>query len=212
MVSKQRRECLPQPRRLAFVAGPKAEQLQPSGCHPCPFIPWAVPGPAEVWPQAQQSVGFYWDVPCCRAQSVSAAVWMGFLIFSAPHLRKARLGVPSGPLWVALVLLPPHPGAKMPACCSLSTLGKFRHTACWGSGPKEWTGVDLLARAAEAGAGKCFLHPKLWGSALTQTAAAYPPYPPQPPSQAVRFFSRSCSSPRTLTCLLVIIIGTGPYI
>lgn len=177
MVSKQRRKCLSQPHRLAFVVGPKAEQLQPSGCHPCPFILWGVPGPAEVRPQVQRSVGFYWDVLCCWAQSASAAVWMGFFIFSTPHLRKARLGVPSGPLWVALVLLPPRPGAKMPACRSLSALGKFRHTACRGSGPKEWTGVDLLARAAEAGAGKCFLPPKLWGSALTQTAAAYPPVP-----------------------------------
>ena len=152
--------------------------------------------------------------PACWAQSASAAIWMDFLIFSTPHLRKERLGVPSGPLWVALVFLSPRPGAKMPACHSLSTLSKFRHTACRGSGLKEWTGVDLPARAAEAGAGKCFLHPKLRGSALTRTAAAYPPVqrPPPPPPGAGRFFSFSCSFPRTLTCLLVIIIGTGPYI
>lgn len=34
-MSKQRSKCLPQPCRLAFVVGPKAEQPQPSRCRPC---------------------------------------------------------------------------------------------------------------------------------------------------------------------------------
>lgn len=216
-MSKQRSKCLPQPCRLAFVVGPKAEQPQPSRCRPC-LLPMgcarACGGPALGTAVRQALLGH----PACWAQSASVAIWMDFLIFSTPHLRKARLGEPSGPLWVALVLLSPCPGAKMPACHSFSPLGKFRHTACRGSGPKEWTGVDLPARAAEAGAGNCFLHPKLRGSALTRTAAAYPLPPPTPYRRptarpwAVRCFSLSCSFPRALTCLLVIITGTGPYI
>lgn len=175
--------------------GPKQSSRSRPGVAPASYpvgCARACGGPALGTAVRQALLGH----PACWAQSASVAIWMDFLVFSTPHLRKARLGEPSGPLWVALVLLSPCPGAKMPAYHSFSPLGKFRHTACRGSGPKEWTGVDLPARAAEAGAGNCFLHPKLRGSALTRTAAAYPVPPPRRPTLGCQMFLTLLFSPQ----------------
>ena len=83
-MSKQRRKCLLQPCRLALVVVPKAEQPQPSRCHPCPLIPWAVPGPAEVRPWAQLSVGLYWDaLPVGHSRPLQPFGWTSSF---SPHL------------------------------------------------------------------------------------------------------------------------------
>lgn len=92
---------------------------------------------------------------------------------------------------VILVLLSPCPGAKMPAYHSFSPLANSGTPLAEAQGRRNgqaWTS----ARAAEAGAGNCFLHPKLRGSALTRTAAAYPQYRlPAARPWAVRMFPHS---------------------
>lgn len=174
MVSRQRRKCQPQPRRLVFMVGPKAYQLQPSRCHPIPLILWALTGPAGSLVLGSLIRRVLLDaLHCLDAVGLcSRSDRLIHFLHSTPKEGEA------------LVLLPSRSGAKMPACRSLSILGKFRHATRRGSEPKEKMGRGLAGTGRPGRVpGKRFLRSELWCSALAQNSSCFPP----PPQQAVRF-------------------------
>lgn len=178
VVSRQRRKCQPQPRRLVFMVGPKAYQLQPSRCHPIPLILWALTGPAGSLVLGSLIRRVLLDaLHCLDAVGLcSRSDRLIHFLHSTPKEGEA------------LVLLPSRSGAKMPACRSLSILGKFRHATRRGSEPKEKMGRGLAGTGRPGRVpGKRFLRSELWCSALAQNSSCFPP----PPQQAVRFSPHS---------------------
>lgn len=181
--------------------GPKQSSRSRPGVAPLPLIPLGCARACGVRPWAQLSVRLYWDTLPVGHSRPSVAIWMDFLVFSTPHLRKARLGsqvAPSGWLWF---LLSPCPGAKMPAYHSFSPLSVNSGTplaeAQGRRNGQAWTCQPGQPRRE---AGNCFPAPKAAGLCVDTDSSCLPRTASPPPDPGLSDVLLSCSLPRALTC------------